>query len=67
MLTADRRVEEEDTRGRIRYRWHEVRKENHDKDCEKMIKVAAIVTKTIASRVVPLESEAGLVMTPMAE
>ena len=46
MLTADRRVEEVDARGRVRHRWHQVRKENHYKDSEELIKVAAIVTKT---------------------
>ena len=48
-LTAEVRKEDvHPTLGYIIYRWHQVRADNHWKDCEKMIHVAAIISKVIA-------------------
>lgn len=47
-MTAEAREPHEDARGRITYRWNQKRKDNHLWDCELMIMVAAIISKTIA-------------------
>jgi len=49
-LSAERRIEETDTRGRVKRIWKRVSKENHLFDCELIIIVAAVITKLIASR-----------------
>lgn len=43
-ITAEHRVEERDTRGRIRYRWHQKHRDNHLLDCELMLMVVAVMT-----------------------
>lgn len=50
-MGADQRVEIQDTKGHVRYEWHQKLKENHLKDCEEMILVAAVITKLIAGRI----------------
>lgn len=47
-ITAEVRKEDEDSRGRIVSKWYQVRPDNHWKDCEKIIHVAAIITKFVA-------------------
>jgi phage terminase large subunit GpA-like protein len=46
-ITAERRAEKIDTRGRVSYFWKQVRRDNHLGDCELMIIVAAVITKTL--------------------
>lgn len=47
-ITAERREEKTDPKGRISYFWKQLRRDNHLWDCELMIMVAAIITKTTA-------------------
>lgn len=49
-ITAERREEKQDTKGRISYFWKQVRRDNHLLDCELMILVAAVVSKIVQSR-----------------
>jgi hypothetical protein len=49
-VTAERREEKEDTKGRITYFWKQVRRDNHLRDCELMILVAAVITKIVQGR-----------------
>ena len=57
-ITAERRAEKIDARlsrrsfgakmdGRVSYFWKQVRRDNHLGDCELMIIVAAVITKTL--------------------
>ena len=57
-LTADVRKEHKDPRGRVSYQWHTVGV-NDWRDCERMITIAAIITKMInAPEVIVSEKEA---------
>ena len=47
-LTAEHRVEERDTRGRVRYRWHQKHRDNHLLDCELMLMTAAVMTGLVS-------------------
>lgn len=49
-MTAERREEIKDGRGRVRFAWKRVRRDNHLWDCELQIIVAAVVTKVIATQ-----------------
>lgn len=49
-VTAERREEVKDPRGRIRFVWRRARRDNHLGDCEVMIKVAAVITKIVATQ-----------------
>lgn len=49
-MTAERRCEQQDTKGRLSYFWRRVRRDNHLWDCELMILVAAIITKVVVHR-----------------
>lgn len=49
-VTADRRVERQDPRGRIYYQWQQMRPDNHLKDCEEMLIVAAVVKKLVSAK-----------------
>ena len=51
--SSEVRREETDARGRVVSRWYQVRPENHWKDCEKIIHVAAIITKFVAGTTRP--------------
>lgn len=46
-MTAERRLEQTDTKGRVSYQWHRQDRDNHFFDCEQMILIAAIITKVI--------------------
>ena len=46
-VTSERREEKEDTRGRVTSFWKPVRRDNHLRDCELMILVAAVITKIV--------------------
>lgn len=46
-MAAEKREERVDARGRISYFWKQVYADNHLRDCEKMIQVAAIASRTI--------------------
>jgi len=46
-VTAEKRKERIDNKGRVFYEWHRIRRDNHLFDCELMILVAAIVTKIL--------------------
>lgn len=48
-MSSHQRVEVKDTRGRYKHRWDQVLKDDHLRDCECMIHVAAIASKVIAS------------------
>jgi phage terminase large subunit GpA-like protein len=48
--TAERREEKEDTKGRISYFWKQVRRDNHLRDCELMILIAAVITRMVQAR-----------------
>jgi phage terminase large subunit GpA-like protein len=50
-VTAERREEKVDAKGRISYFWKQIRRDNHLRDCELMILVAAIITKVIQTKV----------------
>lgn len=56
-LTAERREEFQDTRGRLFYRWVQKIPDNHILDCELMIKVAAVITKLIVAKRTVIETE----------
>jgi phage terminase large subunit GpA-like protein len=47
-LSAERREEKTDPRGRVSYVWKQLYEDNHLGDCEIMIHVAAIASKTIS-------------------
>lgn len=47
MVTAERRAEKVDSRGRVSYQWVQTRKANHLLDCELMCLVAAVITKIV--------------------
>jgi phage terminase large subunit GpA-like protein len=49
-ITAERREEQKDVRGRLRFIWKRVRRDNHLFDCELMILVAAVITKVVATQ-----------------
>jgi phage terminase large subunit GpA-like protein len=49
-VTAERREEKEDTKGRISYFWKQVRRDNHLLDCELMILIAAVITRMIGGK-----------------
>jgi hypothetical protein len=49
-LSADQRVEVVDGRNRTRYVWKQVLPDNHLKDCEEMITVAAVIKKLITPK-----------------
>ena len=49
-ITAERREEHVDTKGRVSTFWKRVRRDNHMGDCENMILVGALVTKAIQAR-----------------
>ena len=49
-VTAERREEKEDSKGRISFFWKQVRRDNHLRDCELMILVAAVITKIVQGR-----------------
>ena len=49
-MTAERREEAKDARGRLRYVWKRVRRDNHLWDCELQILVAAVITKVVATQ-----------------
>lgn len=51
-MTAERRVEKTDRRGRVSYDWIQLRKANHLWDCELMILAAAVITKLVQDGVV---------------
>lgn len=59
-MTSEQRREETDARGRIVSRWYQVRPANHWKDCEKMIHVAAIITKFVAGGPAPKAGQGAL-------
>ena len=46
-VTAERREESTDGRGRISFKWRRVRRDNHLWDCEVMIAAAAVITGNI--------------------
>jgi len=46
-VTAEKRVQIQDIKGRIKYEWLPVRKDNHMFDCELMIVVASLANKLI--------------------
>jgi hypothetical protein len=46
-LTAERRQEVTDSRGRVRFVWVRVSRMNHYLDCEQMIMIAAIASRTL--------------------
>jgi phage terminase large subunit GpA-like protein len=47
-VTAEKRVQIQDIKGRIKYEWLPVRKDNHMFDCELMIVVASLANKLIS-------------------
>ena len=47
-ITAEHRVEERDSRGRVRYRWHQKHRENHLLDCELMLMTVAVMAGLVA-------------------
>lgn len=58
MVTAERRVEKVDTKGRVSFFWKQTRRANHLLDCELMIIVAAIISKHIHGGVVRMPKAA---------
>jgi len=46
-ITAEKRVEEIDAKGRISYVWKRMRRDNHYFDCECMIMAAALITRSL--------------------
>ena len=52
-ITAESRGEKVDARGRVSYFWKQTRRENHLGDCELMILVAAVITKTLQAKTKP--------------
>lgn len=48
-VTAERREEQVDVHGRVKFIWKRKIRDNHVFDCEQMIHVAAVVTKTLQS------------------
>lgn len=46
-VTAEKREEKVDTKGRVSYFWKQTRRDNHLRDCELMILAAAIITKVV--------------------
>lgn len=46
-ITSERREERIDAKGRVTYSWKQVRRDNHLRDCELMILVAALITKIV--------------------
>lgn len=46
-LTAEVRVEMKDAKGRVGYEWRKIRKDDHLRDCESMIIVAALATRKL--------------------
>jgi phage terminase large subunit GpA-like protein len=57
-ITAEHRVEKVDGRGRVHYVWEQKLKDNHLRDCEKMIQIGAIISKTIAASAPVQEAKA---------
>lgn len=53
-LSAERRVEERDSRGFLRYRWHQVRRDNHLLDCELQAMVVAILVGLVPDGIISL-------------
>jgi phage terminase large subunit GpA-like protein len=49
-ITAEQRGEKVDAKGRLTYFWKQVRRDNHLGDCELMILVAAVITKTLQAK-----------------
>jgi len=47
-LSAEHRVEERDTRGHVRYRWHQKHKDNHLLDCELQVLTMALICGLVA-------------------
>ncbi len=47
-VTAERREARIDAKGRTSYFWKQIRRDNHLGDCELMLHVAAVITKTFA-------------------
>jgi len=52
-VTAERREEKIDARGRVTYFWKQVRRDNHLRDCELMIHVASVITRTMTVTKLP--------------
>jgi len=52
-LSAEHRVEERDSRGHVRYRWHQKHRDNHLFDCELMIMVVVVMTRLGAVAALP--------------
>lgn len=48
-VSAEKRVEDKDTKGRPVYTWKRMRRDNHLWDCELQILVAAVITKVVAT------------------
>ena len=46
-LTAEVRVEIKDAKGRMGYEWRKIRRDDHLRDCESMITVAALATRKL--------------------
>jgi len=49
-VSAERREEKVDAKGRVSYFWKQTRRDNHLRDCELMILIAAIVTGVIQAK-----------------
>jgi hypothetical protein len=47
-VTAERREEKVDAKGRISHFWKQIRRDNHLRDCELMILVAAVITRVLS-------------------
>lgn len=56
-VTAERRIEVTDPKGRTRYEWRQMRKDNHLGDCEIMCHVAAVITNLLHSGTVRVPSK----------
>ena len=46
-MTAEMRVDKTNAKGQISHEWRQIRKDNHLRDCELMILVAAVATQTL--------------------
>lgn len=56
-VTAEKRVQTVDIKGRSKYEWLPVRKDNHMLDCELMILVASLANKLISQTESEMETE----------
>ena len=56
-VTAEKRVQTIDIKGRSKYEWLPVRKDNHMLDCELMILVASLANKLITQTYTEMETE----------